>query len=376
MRLDIGTYAGRTVALNPAASFNKHLVLTGKSGSGKTVEMQKIITQLVANGCTTLAFDFHDIFADDQIFQKYTAAWHEQMECFDAYEDGISFPYLTPLHHKDGFKEDQLTVLHALTEILSSGLQFGSRQTAYLFEAITKLCSVESFRLQGISALDHILAQYDDSVAIRVRQKLRPITARNIFRDGRLFIKESRLNILRLSHFDLTTQLIAVEIALSVIWRYAIAGAFKDKPLYIAIDECQNLSTAPHSTFLNLLDEGRKYGVNLLLSTQLLHNHGKRLLEQHLLQASSLLLFRPADCDVGIIARRIEPSAVHIWQDQLRTLQCGEFVLVGDYEIGSMHFNTPLKISAYEETKQSNSAPPTKGSVMLEIKDGRRCSKC
>ena len=69
--LDLGRYANNLVTTDDQESFNQHIFITGTSGTGKTVECQRLICSAVRQGGTAIVLDMHDVFADDQIFSAY-----------------------------------------------------------------------------------------------------------------------------------------------------------------------------------------------------------------------------------------------------------------------------------------------------------------
>ena len=71
MRINLGTYKNRGVAFDCENALNKHLLILGKSGGGKTVEAQKIMPEIVKEGGTVMALDLHQTLASSQIFWKY-----------------------------------------------------------------------------------------------------------------------------------------------------------------------------------------------------------------------------------------------------------------------------------------------------------------
>ena len=61
-----------------------------------------------------------------------------------------------------------------------------------------------------------------------------------------------------------------MEIMSAILWKYASKEKFVDNGVYLAFDECQNLAHGKNSMIAKILREGRRFNLNLLLSTQVL----------------------------------------------------------------------------------------------------------
>lgn len=86
--------------------------------------------------------------------------------------------------------------------------------------------------------------------------------------------------ILDLSEVDALTQVSLAELTLSSIWRNAQYGSLKlfTENLIIVLDEFQNLSLKKDSVLRNMLREGRKFSISLVLATQTLGTSSKAIL--------------------------------------------------------------------------------------------------
>ena len=87
--IDLGKSGTYPVCWDLKRSVNSHIALIGASGSGKSVQAQKIICEIVKAGGTVLVIDSHAAFTDDQIFEKYKACIDEYRNDIDAYETAI-----------------------------------------------------------------------------------------------------------------------------------------------------------------------------------------------------------------------------------------------------------------------------------------------
>ncbi len=235
MLIDIGPYCGNSVCMNTKSSLNCHMLLLGGSGAGKTVEAQRIICEIVKNGGTVLAFDLHHCLDDAEIFRTYAEAFSTAKTETDVRTEGIRCRFLEPMHYEDGTVEDEWSVVSSVADIVKRALRFGVNQEAVLREAIYAGQEEKMYEKEGIRCLDRILERSEEKLAKNVRERLRPLTMPNVFRPGDGFIKRGRINILRLSRFDLGTQEIIAELVLSFLWRQANALLYQNEPLWDCI---------------------------------------------------------------------------------------------------------------------------------------------
>ena len=87
--IEIGETVGTSVQWDIEHSANAHVALIGASGSGKSVQAQKIICGLVQAGGTVLIIDQHGSFTDDQILPAYRNDIDSQRNDIDACIEGI-----------------------------------------------------------------------------------------------------------------------------------------------------------------------------------------------------------------------------------------------------------------------------------------------
>lgn len=344
--IDLGNFRGKLVTTNDEALHNKHIAVIGSSGSGKTVQCQRMFCSAVEQGCTVLALDLHGALADDQIFWNYRPIFEQYGHEIDAHSDGIKCPLFSPVRYGDGSVEDSIDTVGSITDVLATSFRLGCAQAAELRSAVRFVYDSGGYETQGIRALDYALRDAGSVPAQRVREKLYFLTEHNIFRPGDKLFCEQKINIFRLSKFSRETQQTVAEMLLAYVWRLANAGEFKANPIYIFVDECQNLSPGKDSALAQMLSEGRKFGVNLILATQLIQQGAASAVQQRISQCGLMLYFKPAANLVGATARMIDSKSESDWSRLLRTLEVGEFIADGDFLIDGREHRGALKVSA------------------------------
>ncbi len=344
--IDLGDYKNKVVCFESEAALNQHILILGKSGCGKSVQMQRIISDLSQQGKTLVIFDMHSVASKEQIFPLHRDIF-EQNSCeIDVYHDGISCDLFLPLTFPDGEKEKKIDTVGAIVDILARATKLGSGQRAILRKAISHVANTGEYNRLGLWAIDCALAKEGTVAAEAVREKLYQLTAHNIFRPGKLFLERGKINIIRLSRFDLETQRMVAELLLSYFWRVSVTSEFSKDGIYLCLDELQNLSYGKDSALSQMLTEGRKFNVNLILATQQFDPRSTSSVQQKLMQCGLILLFQPNTAQAGILAKLVDSNDAKNWTRVLQTLDKGEFVTLGPVTVNGVSVSKPLKVSA------------------------------
>ena len=347
--LDIGRYKGKMVTTDDASTTNRHVFVLGESGSGKTVEGQRLITSAVEQGATVIALDMHGTLADDQIFWKYKPTFEKYIHNINEHMEGIGCSLFTPVTYADGTKENDIDVVGSVTEVLAEAINVGSRQRSELRKALEYVHENGTYKEHGFRAIEDALGNVSRGIAEVLKDKLYFLTAHNVFVHSDKFFEANKINIFRLSRYDTKTQQLIAEIILSYLWRLANAEQFKRSPIYIFVDECHNLPSGRNNALAQILVEGRRFEVNLILATQIMEQGNLSMVQQRITQCGVKLYFKPASSKVSMTARMIEPTRVGEWSKVLRTLKIGEFIADGTFKVDGKARNEPLKISNYEK---------------------------
>ncbi len=67
-KIYLGKSNGVPVYFDMQEAPNKHMLLIGSSGSGKSVQAQNIILNLARQGETVVVLDIHSVFSKEQVF--------------------------------------------------------------------------------------------------------------------------------------------------------------------------------------------------------------------------------------------------------------------------------------------------------------------
>ena len=376
--IDIGRYKGKLVSINTQELENQHIAVIGMSGSGKSVECQRIISSIVQQGGTVIAFDIHHTLSNDQIFWKYKPIFDEHIFEIEAHRKGIPCPLFTPVTYPDGTEEEAVDLIGSLTDVLAGALHIGSTQKTELRKALWYVYEAGEYETEGFAAVDKALKNVGNKAAAEVREKLYFLTMHNIFRPGGELFHPGKINIFRLSRFSLQMQVAVTELILAYLWRFANSEQLKGSELYLFIDEFQNLPSGKDSALAQMLSEGRKLGVNLILASQMILQGTTSAVQQRIAQCGLMLYFRPAANRVGLTAKMLDGASDSDWVRLLRTLQIGEFIASGSFMVDGVPKKGNLKVSAVEKRENSPEqekygASGSRGTVLNIIEEESEC---
>lgn len=338
--IKIGKTTGDPHLLHIAGdSNNNHILLLGQTGTGKTTALREISHGIAMDGGRVLMLSFN---GTQDTMQEDGCVWH-----FSIRKHGFPFPILTSLQRPDGETEDEIDVIEALIGVFGTVSRLDVRQKMVLRKAARKVMHhsgcINVFwqigsELQRDPKNKEALSVYDRFYQVFARGKAEASVSNEIICPG-------QITILDFEGFDRPTQIFFVELTLAFLWRMAaFRGPGGSEPLYLILDEFQDLSFKRNSILAQLLREGRKYGISLFLATQTLETFSK---EQKALlqQAATRLYFRPATCDIKGILDMIGTKNRQDITELLQSLARGECLANGRFELAGQTIERSIKVS-------------------------------
>lgn len=332
MKINIGTFRDEKIFFHPFSGNNGHIISIGGSGSGKTTLSINIANQIIQNGGTVIAFDSHNVLRSDEIHTALRADFDSFLNDIDVYRDGFGVE-LTPHKFPDGTEESAEDIVECFVSTLAKTLKLGVQQKSILKKAMMLAYDTGSYHDEGIKVVGEMLEDVGLRKATEVAERLSAVTTHNVFVDKPANIVHGSFNVIRLSQFPFDVQCLLEEIILSFLFRWASTGIFKHKSVFVFVDECHNLNMGSTGILPQILREGRKYGINLILTTQTLSNT-KAGLASLMMQSGLTVFFQTAKNETASVASLIDPASVEDWAFELRHLKRGQFVAAGPLSIG------------------------------------------
>lgn len=323
---------------------NQSVCITGISGSGKTVRMERIELEEAKKGGTVLVIDTNQTHAREQVFPDIREEYESYANRIDALEDGLNVPFLTPLTNAKGGVEPFFHLLNRVVGALTAGQNMGAQQMGVLRSAIVEAVQNRTRFRTDAEAIAFCLLKAEDDRANAVYQRLWTVLNCGVLRPSRRNIELGKINIVDFSALDDLSKCMLMEIILTSIWNSAVfAGANSEIGWLLALDEFQNLSWKQDAVVRNILREGRKFGVGLLMATQTVGVFPKDV-QMLLNQASTNLIFRPALGEIDRIAKTIDPFKPERWRSELSDLKIGECIALGDFRVRDHEIAHPIKL--------------------------------
>lgn len=361
----IGDAENRSPVFISKAAGNHHISVTGMSGSGKTVWLTFLETWLASKGATVIVLDY----ADTHNLSRMSSPWQSDFERYsriiDVKRDGIPFS-LWPKHSL-GESDPRGDVLAVLDTVLRMA-DLSTMQCAYLYDVLEKDCYPH--RADQHDPLEFIRQSVGGRIANcpsdekrelqRIYTKL-TLTARMAKINPKLTISPGTINVLDIDYGDGTGTAVC-NLLLSLLWQDMQNRQVNAAPeTFLVLDEYQHLdlshSNAPLS---NILREGRRYGLSVILSTQNLSGFTAK--EKGLInQAATKIYFRQTKRDAYEIARGLPDKERQALAKTLTSLQVGQCRAEGIFAVEKMLKNSMVTLNVKK-------GPPVTTPTVREVK--------
>lgn len=319
---------------------NRHLLITGTSGQGKTYSIETMLYELSKSHISSVIFDYTEGFRLDQLEPEFVSSMENKINQHIVKVEGVPInPFKKQELEFPGIKisEEASDVAGRFSNILTHVYGFGDQQHAAIYEA-TRV-GVEKYGED--MDMEHFKEELEEiqrknGSAKTVVSKMTPFFHSIKFDKNAdfdwgsiLYSEDSKMNIFQLTLIDREMQVIVTELMLWDAWYYTKKYGSKDKPFVVVLDEAQNLSHKENSPSKAILTEGRKFGWSAWFATQSL-----RVLADdevvRLMQSAFKLYFKPTDEEIVKMSKQLDPSNGSLWLGALKGLRKGQCIVVGE----------------------------------------------
>ncbi|CAB1073584.1 Cell division protein FtsK [Olavius algarvensis Delta 1 endosymbiont] len=318
---------------------NRHILIFGRSGTGKTYAIQSILYELGLAGQNSVIIDYTNGFLPDQIEPEFQESLKLKTHLVRQTPLPIN-PFRKQqqiIHGFDPIPEDSQTVGGRVTSVVNSVYSsIGEQQHATLIETIADGLEQYGDSFNFNMLLEQL--QEQNSIGAALANKLKPLVNMKLFQAEdqdnwkKLYGEiNHRVNVMQLAGVPRDLSRITTEFVLWDLYDYAANSGDKNTPLPITLDEIQNLDHRLEAPLGKFLTEGRKFGLSLILATQTLSNL-KADQKDRLFQASHKLFFQPAETEIKEYAKILEVSQgerASQWIERLTKLKKGECYSLG-----------------------------------------------
>lgn len=318
---------------------NKHMLIQGKSGQGKTYFIQRILKELSHQHIPSMVIDYTDGFKFNQLEEEFKDQIGDNLKQYIVIKD--KFPlnpfkrYMIDLGDGEPFMQDESEVADRFKSIISSVFTtLGNQQLNVLYESV--LSGMRKYDDEmDLTILKHELENNSSSYASSLLNNLRPLLDKNPFDIESDFDwsildeRNSNVIIIQLTALQSDIQRIISEFILWDLWSYKTQKGSKDKPFVVVLDESHNLDFGSNSPCGKILQEGRKFGWSAIFATQAVKSLFKPDEIAKLDNVEEKIFFHPTDNSIKSIADTIsyDANSRKEWENKLMGLSKGECVV-------------------------------------------------
>lgn len=318
---------------------NRHLLINGNSGSGKTYCIQTLIFESAKNNISVIVFDYTDGFTRSKLspvlLNKLGNKFEER---YVKYEKFPINPFKRGKVNFNGkeFNEPDVDVANRIASSFKNVYDFGPQQRNTVYSAV-----IEGLKEYGdnmtLTVLAEKLEQIGDGTAQKTLSKIRPLVDYDPFEQDSDFTwksiidKKGEMYVIQLSGFDREIQLILTDLILWDIWNYAVKHGNESTPIPLVLDEAQNLSHSENTPSGKILAEGRKFGISGWYATQFMKGRLDAGEIGNLQQSAQKLYFSPPEESIVEVSKYIDITndGSKAWAEKLSKLTKGYCVTAG-----------------------------------------------
>lgn len=337
---------------------NRHILISGKSGQGKSYFIQCLLLELSRSGISSIIFDYTDGFKNSKLEPLFKEQLGSNLEQFFVARD--KFP-INPfkrnqkeLDEDEYIDEDNMDIAERIKGVFSSVFKdLGNQQKNAIYEAALRGLDKYGDSM-NLKLLLVELEEDNSGPSKTVRSQIKPLIDKNPFdSDGeydwdRILSQKGKVFIVQLTGYIREVQLMITEFILWDLWNHQLNHGDKSRPLAVILDEAQNLDHREKSPSAKILSEGRKFGWSGWYATQSFKGQFAHDEVSRLQGSSQKVYFMPPENEITSIAANLAQDnlARKEWERELSTLKKGQCIVSGPMlqEDGSLKHSRPIVI--------------------------------
>ncbi len=332
---------------------NRHLLITGTSGQGKTYAIQTLLAEASKNGISSIIVDYSDSYTNKELKDGFKDVVGDKLQNIVVY-DGIHInPFKIQQISLDGTTrlEKLSEVANRVAGIFKQVYKLGDQQLSVIYRA----CLEGLKHHQNYMSFDILRQEIEnigDTVAKSVNAKLMP------FFDGEYIKFEKSIEwkelshnngsvtVIQLSNISTEIRVAITEFILWDMWYYMVNNSTESTPFIVVLDEAQNLSFKENSPNEKILREGRKFGWSAWYSTQFLSSQRDGDESTKLNQSATKIFFKPTNNDIDKVAKMVDRTKYNDWIPVLSRLSKGKCI------VNHQEKNDVVTVTSFEDRKE------------------------
>ncbi|MCA0172965.1 DNA phosphorothioation-dependent restriction protein DptH [Bacillus sp. RAR_GA_16] len=332
---------------------NRHLLISGKSGQGKTYFMQCLLLEKSKLGLSSVVIDYTEGFLPNQLEPEFVDYLGDKLKQKIVYND--KFP-INPFKKNERdigeikIPESNTDIAERIKSVFSSVYSsLGIQQLNSLYEAT--LNGLEQFgEDMSLLHLRDMLEEAGTNYAKTTLSQIRPLIDRNPFTHENSLDWKDVLNdkgevyVIQLTGYPRDVQLMITEFILWDLWNYTVRFGSKNNPLPVIMDEAQNLDHTEKSPSARILTEGRKFGWSAWYATQFLKSQLDTDELARLQNSGEKVYFSPPEQEISSIATSLsnDQHEKKQWEKKLSELKKGQCIVHGPIKTNGGELSKPV----------------------------------
>lgn len=319
---------------------NRHLLISGKSGQGKTYFMQCLLLEKSKLGIPSIVIDYTEGFLPNQLEPEFVEFLGDKLKQKIVYSEKLPInPFQRNVRDIGGIQlpESNTDVAERIKSVFSAVYKsLGIQQQNAIYEAVLKGLERYDTKL-SLSHLKELLEEEGTNYAKTALSQIRPLIDRDPFSVedvinwSDIIESNGEVYIIQLTAFPRDVQLIITEFILWDLWNHSVRFGNKNKPMPVIMDEAQNLDHTEKSPSARILTEGRKFGWSAWYATQFLKSQLETDELARLQNSAQKVYFAPPEQELSNIAGSLSKDAQdkRFWENKLSTLKKGQCIVHG-----------------------------------------------
>ena len=319
---------------------NRHLLINGNSGCGKTYCIEGLLMEAALQGISAVVFDFTGGFTTkklDPVFKhKLGSRIKQRVVRVDKIPINPFQRHEIEIDETTWFPEEDVDIASRIAETVSTVYSMGDQQKNAVYTSalngLKKYGEAMTFRHLA-EEMKEIDSAYSKTALSRIQQfiDIDPFVVGEAFNWSDIRDSHGTIYIFQFMGYGRDIQVMLTDLLLWDLWNYSVKNGSESKPFIYVIDEAQNLSHSEKSPSGMILTEGRKNGLSGWYATQFMKPQLTDDEVQRLQQADQKLYFCPPGEGVMTIAKNIDISTqgAKDWAERLQKLNKGECVTCG-----------------------------------------------
>lgn len=313
---------------------NKYMLVTGKSGQGKTYFLQTIMWELSKNKVSSLVIDYTDSYLNNELDDDFKKEMGKKLKEVIVYQEKLPInPFKIQKRFLPGLvlTETPEDMVDRIIEVLDFIFHLGIQQ-----KSLARRIMLKGYKN---NPTDYTLTQFKEQLLetnsgenvysrMSVLLDRDPFTYQSSFDWSKVFNYEGTVTILQMVQYQRQIQNTMIEFLLWDLFYHSQTK--KDGTIYpIFLDEIQNLNFSSSSPTVKILREGRKFGWSGIFATQAMSSIKGEV--DALYNAAEQIHFLPPEDQVSSLAGYIAPNAKekNIFEARLTRLKKGQCIMSG-----------------------------------------------